>query len=462
MYVTSRPINSLVAAAIAAAYPAVGLAAGSATVDFSVGTVLAISPSGASRTIGKGATLLAGETIRTGEDGRAQLRFSDGALMSLQPKTEFRIDEFVFNGKPDGKEKGLFTLITGGFRTITGLVGRVNRDAYKVNTAVATVGIRGTEYSVLFTGGTEGKLSLATGEGSIEVCNQSGCVIVAGGDSAVVNGIQSEPKRTETRPQLSAAPVTSTATPVFSTSEDRAGNGLPALLSKQALQTGPGYAIAYVGTGQGGGPEKTDPANPIDASFGAGGDLTGFANSPYTYASTSAANSITLNGSISWGRWATGTSTYGSEYALNDFHYVAGKPTSSADLTSLGGLVAYYDFAGATLPTSTTGLTGKVQSDSKLTIDFASASVDLNLKYQIGGNSYNANITGANLSGAGFSGSGDGAASGSFTFKGFVAGANAVNAGLVFKDQAGGAIGDVTGAVVFKQTSTATSGGGGI
>ena len=40
-----------------------------------------------------------------------------------------------------------------GLRTITGLVGRSNRDNYKVTTAVATIGIRGTEYTGAFTPG---------------------------------------------------------------------------------------------------------------------------------------------------------------------------------------------------------------------------------------------------------------------------------------------------------------------
>ena len=92
----------------------------------------------------KGAEISNGDTIRTGDGGRAQVRFSDGALISLQPTTEFRVDNYEFSNQPTGQEKGFFSLIKGGMRTITGLIGRSNRDNYKVTTSVATIGIRGT------------------------------------------------------------------------------------------------------------------------------------------------------------------------------------------------------------------------------------------------------------------------------------------------------------------------------
>ena len=48
--------------------------------------------------LGKGAELIAGDTVFT-HSGRAQLRFTDGAFVSLQPNSEFRIDEYRFEGK---------------------------------------------------------------------------------------------------------------------------------------------------------------------------------------------------------------------------------------------------------------------------------------------------------------------------------------------------------------------------
>ena len=132
---------SLVILVLALALPLPALAA--ANVEFAVGDVQAINAAGVARSLGKGARIVSSETIRT-TDGRVQLRFDDGAILSLQPNTEFRIDNYQFNGQQDGKERGFFSLLKGGLRALTGLVGRVNKETYKVTTSIATIGIRGT------------------------------------------------------------------------------------------------------------------------------------------------------------------------------------------------------------------------------------------------------------------------------------------------------------------------------
>jgi hypothetical protein len=42
-----------------------------------------------------------------------QLRFTDGAYVSLQPQTLFRVDDYRYDGKADGNERGFFSLLKG-------------------------------------------------------------------------------------------------------------------------------------------------------------------------------------------------------------------------------------------------------------------------------------------------------------------------------------------------------------
>lgn len=42
--------------------------------------------------------------------------------------------------------RAFFRLVKGGFRSVSGLIGKVNQDDYRVSTPVATIGIRGTRY----------------------------------------------------------------------------------------------------------------------------------------------------------------------------------------------------------------------------------------------------------------------------------------------------------------------------
>ncbi len=152
--------------------------------------------------------------ISNGRGGRAQLRFTDGALVSLQPRSEFKIDNYQYSGKGAGEEKGFFSLIKGGMRTITGLIGRSNRNNYQITTSVATIGIRGTEY----TAGLNQDGSEDSGEGVVEVCNGAGCVLLGSGESGSVQGRQ-QPKRTDSRPQLPPAQPDPNVMPPFSTGD---------------------------------------------------------------------------------------------------------------------------------------------------------------------------------------------------------------------------------------------------
>jgi hypothetical protein len=74
----------------------------------------------------------------------------DEGLIALRPNSRLQIEKYRFAGKTDGSEQGIFALLKGGFRSITGLIGRANKDNYKVNTATATIGIRGTDHEPLY------------------------------------------------------------------------------------------------------------------------------------------------------------------------------------------------------------------------------------------------------------------------------------------------------------------------
>ena len=96
-----------------------------------------------------GQDLFAGDTVRLGETSNAQLAFTDNGIVALRPKTLFRIDEYVFDRNNDALSKVAFSLVRGGLRTITGLIGANKRDAYRVRAPSATVGIRGTHYTLV-------------------------------------------------------------------------------------------------------------------------------------------------------------------------------------------------------------------------------------------------------------------------------------------------------------------------
>lgn len=169
----------------------VASAGGAAKVDFAMGSIVALQADGSRRPLARGAEVSPGETVDTGT-GRVQLRFSDGAIVSLQPQTHFRIDSYEFKGQPDGSEKGFFSLLKGAMRTITGAIGKTDHKAYRLDTAVATIGIRGTEYAVAY----GNSITATTYFGLIEVCNSAGCLLLEAGQSAYVPDTNTLPQYT--------------------------------------------------------------------------------------------------------------------------------------------------------------------------------------------------------------------------------------------------------------------------
>lgn len=451
MPVEFRVKHASLLAALAAAYPCVSFGAGAANVDFAVGDVRALAADGRSRPLAKGAEVHSGETIDTG-NGRAQVRFSDGAQVSLQPQTRFRIDNYRFAGKADGSEKGFFSLLKGGMRTITGLIGRSNRQNYQVNTTVATIGIRGTEYSVTY----GNSITVTTGEGSVEICNAAGCMILNSGESGYVASSNAAPVRIDGKTSLPPAQPTGPAAEFAATGEGRNASGGMAPLG--SMQSGSGFNAAVAGMRAG---SATSDVMQGTASFDASSGLNsirgvGVFGADGTYAGSVADNFS--DGVIGWGRWTTSTftNTLGSVSSFTYAHYIVGMPTPSTDAAWASGVTATYNLLGFTFPTSTTGVTGNQSVTGSLSVNFGTSTVGLsNLTVPIGGSTFVLNGSGAVSSAtAAFSMtpscSGCGASGSAYT-TGFLAGANASRAGLAYHIDTGTSLNDVFGTAAFSR-----------
>jgi len=124
------------------------------------------------------------DRLFTSQNGQLQLRFVDGSRLALKPATEFAIVDFQFN--PDEREgsRTAFNLIKGGMRTLSGKIGKSANDEYRMETLVATIGIRGTYYGVEY---TEEGIYIETLWGLIVVTTKAGSFDVKTGQALIVN-----------------------------------------------------------------------------------------------------------------------------------------------------------------------------------------------------------------------------------------------------------------------------------
>jgi hypothetical protein len=393
-----------------------------ARVDFAVGDVSAVASDGQRRLLAKGSELRVGDTVSI-QQGRAQLRFADGAYMSLQPGTEFKIEEFRFDGKQDGSETIVMNLVRGGLRTITGLIGHANRQNYKLRTDAATIGIRGTEFSVRYNGSVE----VFCAEGSIVVQNETGTVQLNSGEGARIAGAQAVPARTAEPPVLSpqGSPTTQVNQPVNPVQESLAA---PPAARLTGTFTG-NWAASTAGTTK----PVVDAHTHESVTFDAAGSLVSFSEGTGSV-TTPGTSTLLLDGNegnIAWGRWVGGLvlstgSFAGANTSVAPLHWVAGLPTANMPTGS-----ASYSMIGATPPSCTPTCTATLNGSS-LFVDFDKTAVDLSIDITVGKDRY-ADKVQLGILGSGFSGNGSfSGSSASLSAQGFFSGDAAARAGVAY------------------------------
>jgi hypothetical protein len=126
-----------------------------ARVVFIQGDLSANAYAGGTRRLKSGDAIYEGDTLVTGNNDYAIIVFRDKSRVSLQSNTEFRVDELKYDDKKKENNSALFSLLKGGLRTVTGLIGKLSPQKYQMRTAIATIGIRGTGYDLLCTGPCE-------------------------------------------------------------------------------------------------------------------------------------------------------------------------------------------------------------------------------------------------------------------------------------------------------------------
>lgn len=89
-----------------------------------------------------------GDTIITGNDGELQVRMKDDAFIAVRANSKLKIDNYRAEG--DADDKATFSLLLGTFRSVTGWIGKYNRNNYSINTRTATIGVRGTDHEPMY------------------------------------------------------------------------------------------------------------------------------------------------------------------------------------------------------------------------------------------------------------------------------------------------------------------------
>ena len=120
--------------------------------------------------LASGQRIEAGSMIKTGSSSNVSLRFDDGQMLALSPNASFFLNEYKFTPHKPEESNFIGSLLKGGLRAVTGIIGEKNKDNVSFKVEVATVGIRGTDFALHY----DGELHLAVREGVIFAKNEGG------------------------------------------------------------------------------------------------------------------------------------------------------------------------------------------------------------------------------------------------------------------------------------------------
>jgi len=176
--------RTIVVAASAAALLA---AAGYARADNRVGEAVLVEKDvarvagAATSPVNVGDGVLRNETLRTGNDSAARLVMVDSTNLSLGPNATLTLDRTVFNDETSYRDIAI-RLGTGAFRFVTG---HSEKAAYKINTPLATIGVRGT---ILDIRSQRSQTMVVLQEGASRVCTLTfQCLeLTQPGDTAII------------------------------------------------------------------------------------------------------------------------------------------------------------------------------------------------------------------------------------------------------------------------------------
>jgi hypothetical protein len=143
------------------------------------GQVERVGADGVAKPLAKGDAVFEGDVIRSAAGSHAQLVMSDEALVAVRAESSVKLTKYSYHGAEDGTERAIIDLLKGGLRSVTGAIGRTNKDSYQLRNDMHVIGIRGTDhetyvndagiFSRVSVGGTyiqgpEGRVDVAPGQ----------------------------------------------------------------------------------------------------------------------------------------------------------------------------------------------------------------------------------------------------------------------------------------------------------
>lgn len=159
--------------------------------------------------LSRGSSLMVGDSIQTQANGHVHLRFVDGALVSVRPASSLKIVEYRFDRANPSASVVRFQLDQGVVRAISGQAAESAKDKFRLNTPLAAIGVKGTDFVVEAVKGrvnaivNQGAITLAPIDGQCRADGLGPCSSLAARElSAALRGMALTYSASMVNPQL--------------------------------------------------------------------------------------------------------------------------------------------------------------------------------------------------------------------------------------------------------------------
>ena len=147
------------------------------------GTVLVAQGNSPAHQVVDSEAIVSDTLISTGENSAALLKFEDGQVVTMQANSVLQVREYRYDARRIENSSIVLSMFKGGMRFITGLIGQRKKQAFRLLTPNATIGIRGTEFMVIMSGKSMYSQVL---RGKVAVTNAAGSTVLGAGKTALV------------------------------------------------------------------------------------------------------------------------------------------------------------------------------------------------------------------------------------------------------------------------------------
>lgn len=141
------------------------------------GNVNVQTGSAAPRVLRIGDQVNQGDTVFTGVNSAVVLKFDDGQIAALTANSRMQVTQYQYNAQAQSGSV-LLSLVQGGMRAITGLIGRRDPGRVSYRAATATIGIRGTDVTIVT---SEGNVVVTVTEGAVNFTFEGKTIVIPAG-----------------------------------------------------------------------------------------------------------------------------------------------------------------------------------------------------------------------------------------------------------------------------------------